>query len=99
MIAIIGQFDVHPEDTEQVAEVMRVMMTETVKEQGCQHYAFARDLTNANRFQLSELWDGNEVLTAHFATPHMAAFRGGLSKLRIQNRTVTRYDISGGNPL
>ena len=99
MIAIIGQFDVHPEDTEQVAQLMRTMMTETVKEQGCQHYAFARDLTNVNRFQLSELWDSQEALTAHFTTPHVGTFRGGLGKLRIQNRSVKRYEVTNVNDL
>jgi quinol monooxygenase YgiN len=91
LIVIIGQFDVHPEDAAAVGDLMRTMMTETQKEQGCQHYAFSTDLATPNRFQLSELWDGDAALEAHFQSAHMATYRAGLARLRVQHRTVKRY--------
>ena len=94
LIAILGQFDIHPDDTPAAAELMRVMMSETVKEQGCRHYAYARDLSNPNRFQLSELWDAAASLEAHFHAPHTLAYRAGMSKLKVQSRTVSRYDVT-----
>ena len=93
-IAIIGQVDVHPGDESAVAELMTVMMNETIKEDGCHHYAFSRDLSTPNRFQLSELWESAEALAAHFKAPHMATYRAAIGKLRIQKRTVRRYDIT-----
>ena len=94
MIVVIGQFDVHPDDTSAVTELMRVMMNETVKEQGCHHYAFSHDLATPNRFQLSELWENDSCLAAHFQTEHMATYRAGLSKLRVERRTVNRYGVT-----
>ncbi|HEX4748911.1 MAG TPA: putative quinol monooxygenase [Bryobacteraceae bacterium] len=94
LIAVLGQFDVHPEDAEAVGDLMRTMMLETQKEKGCIHYAFATDLTSPNRFQLSELWQSDETLAAHGKTAHMATFREGLTQFRIQQRTVTRYYVS-----
>jgi quinol monooxygenase YgiN len=91
LIAIIGQFDVHAEDAAAAGDLMRTMMLETHKEKGCLHYAFSTDLATANRFQLSELWESEAALKAHFASAHMAAFRAGLAQLRIQQRTVRRY--------
>lgn len=99
MIVIVGQFDLHPEDAQAAAELMRVMMNETVKEQGCRHYAYARDLSTSHRFQLSELWDDDDSLAAHFRADHMAAYRAGMSKLRVQSRTVTRYDAANAKDL
>ena len=99
LIAIIGQFDVHPDDAGAVAELMRTMMIETQKEQGCLHYAFAADLSIPNRFQLSELWESGDALAAHFASTHMAAFRAGLAQLRIQQRIVKRYSASEAGEL
>ncbi len=96
LIAIIGQFDVHSEDVTAVGDLMRTMMNETQKEHGCLHYAFATDLSTPNRFQLSELWESDEALAAHFRTTHMVNFRAGLSSLRIEKRVVKRYDA--GNP-
>jgi quinol monooxygenase YgiN len=99
LIAIIGEFDVHPEDATGVGDLMRTMMTETQKEQGCLHYAFSTDLATPNRFQLSELWESDEALAVHFRTAHMATFRAGLALLRIRHRTVKRYDASNPSDL
>ena len=98
-IVVIGQFDVHPEDAAAVGELMRVMMDETAKEPGCHHYTFARDLSVANRFQLSELWEDDASLAAHFQTAHMAVYRAGLGKLRILTRTVRRFDVTNSKEL
>lgn len=98
-IVIIGQFDVHPEDVDAVADAMRIMMNETVKEAGCHHYAFSRDLSAAHRFQLSELWEDDAALAAHFRAQHMAVFRASLAKLRIEHRTVQRFDATNSKAL
>lgn len=99
LIAIIGEFDIHPQDAGSAAELMRVMMNETQKEQGCRHYAYSRDLEKPNRFQLSELWDDGESLAAHFRTDHMATYRAGMGKLRVEKRTVRRYDAANAQDL
>ncbi len=98
-IVVIGQFDVHAEDAEAVGELMRVMMNETAKENGCHHYTFARDLAVANRFQLSELWEDDAALAAHFQSDHMATYRAGLSKMRILKRNVTRFNVTNSKEL
>ena len=98
-IAIIGQFDIHPEDASAAAELMLAMMNATVTEQGCNHYAYSRDLADPNRFQLSELWQTSEALAGHFLTEHMATYRAGIAKLRVVNRTVKRYEIASSSEL
>ncbi len=98
LIAIIGQFDVHPEDAVSAADLMRTMTIETQKENGCLHYSFSTDLVMPNRFQLSELWENGEALAAHFQSAHMATFRAGIAELRIQ-RTVKRYRASEATDL
>ncbi len=98
-IVIIGQFDVHTDDAAAVAELMKVMMNETAKEHGCHHYTFSRDVSVANRFQLSELWEDDASLAAHFQTAHMAAWRAGLSKQRVLKRTVRRFEVTNSKDL
>ena len=94
MIVILGEFDIHPEDVQAAAELMLVMMTETQKEQGCHHYAYSRDLSTPNRFQLSELWKDDAALAEHFRATHMTTYRAGMSALRVLSRTVKRYDVT-----
>jgi quinol monooxygenase YgiN len=98
-IVVVGQFDIHPEDASTGADLMRVMMGETMKEQGCHHYAFSRDLSTPNRFQLSELWENDASLAAHFQSDHMRVFRAGMAKLRVQKRTVKRYEATNAQDL
>lgn len=90
---IMGQFDLHPEDAGAAAELMREMANATVKEPGCQHYSYARDVSTADRFQLRELWENEAALAAHFGTEHMATYRAGMRKLRVLTRTVRRYEV------
>jgi quinol monooxygenase YgiN len=92
-IVIMGEFDLHPEDTATAAELMREMANATVKEQGCQHYSYSRDVSTADRFQLRELWENEAALTAHFGMEHMATYRAGMKKLRVLKRTVVRYEV------
>jgi quinol monooxygenase YgiN len=99
LIVIVGEFDIHPEDASAAAELMTVMMNETIKEQGCHHYAYSRDLSTPNRFQLSELWEDENALATHFRADHMATYRAGMSKLRVQRRTVKRYDVTNAKDL
>jgi len=99
LIAVIGQFDIHPDDAPASAALMRVMMEETIKEQGCRHYAYSRDLSVPNRFQLSELWEDEDALARHFLADHMATYRAGMSKLRVQTRTVKRFDVTNARDL
>ncbi|HEY1212024.1 MAG TPA: putative quinol monooxygenase [Bryobacteraceae bacterium] len=98
-IVVIGQFDIHPEDVAAAGELMRVMMNETIKEPGCHHYAYSRDLSTPNRFQLSELWEDEGALDAHFRADHTAMYRAGMAKLRVQRRTVKRYDVTNAKDL
>ena len=98
-IVILGHFDIHPEDMTAAAELMRVMMNETVKEPGCHHYAYSRDLSTPDRCQLSELWENDDALASHFRAPHMATYRAGMAKLRVLKRIVQRYDATNAQPL
>ena len=99
MIVVVGQFDIHPEDCDAAAELMRVMTTETVKERGCRHYAYSRDLVTPNKFQLSELWEDDDSLAAHFQAQHTATYRAGIGKLRVLKRSVTRYEVVNAKTL
>ncbi len=74
-------------------------MNETVKESGCHHYAFSRDLSAPNRFQLSELWEDEASLAAHLKSSHIATYRAGLAHLRLLSRTVKRFDITNTQTL
>lgn len=93
-IVIVGHFDLHQDDMAQAREIVQTMTRETRKEAGCLQYAFSVDVLKSNRLQLSERWENDAALVAHFQTPHMAAFRAAVSKLRLEGMDVKRYEVS-----
>ena len=98
-VIVLGQYQFHPDDVEPAAALLRAMTEATLREPGCVHYAFGADVRTPHLFQLSELWQDDAALQAHFATPHMAAFRSGLAKLRVERRSVRKFEVSGGGEL
>lgn len=99
MIVVLGEFDFHPDDFQAAKGLAAVVMSETLKEDGCMQYAFASDLVHSNRLTLGECWRDDAALNAHFLTPHIQAFRDGLKGLRMVRRAVQRHDVTGTRDL
>jgi len=99
MVIVLGTVEIHPDDAAAAVAVATALVTETRKEPGCVHYAFGRDIAEPTRFWLSECWQDGDALTAHFATPHMAAFRERLQGLRIQRLSAKRYEVASESDL
>jgi quinol monooxygenase YgiN len=60
-------FDTAPEQRESVIELARRTMAATRREKGCVLYRFTTDLDLPRRFILTELWENEDALKAHFA--------------------------------
>lgn len=67
MILIEVIFDASPDERESVVELAGRTTAATQQEKGCILYRFTTDLDNPNRFILTELWESEEYLKAHFA--------------------------------
>ena len=74
MILIELIFDAAPDEREEVAALARRTMAETREEKGCILYRFTIDLDLPHRFILTELWESEEDLKAHFAGNAFRAF-------------------------
>jgi quinol monooxygenase YgiN len=68
------------------------MVEATRQEEGCLHYAFARDMNDPDIIRISERWVDQAALDAHFASPHMAAFGAGLAQVERLGSDVRLYD-------
>lgn len=74
MILIELIFDAAPGVREDVLAPARRTMAATQTEPGCILYRFTTDLDRPCRFILTELWEREEALTAHFAGTAFKAF-------------------------
>jgi quinol monooxygenase YgiN len=67
MILIELIFDVAPDKQGNVTELARQTTAATQQEQGCILCRFTTGLDRPNRFILTELWESEDHLKAHFA--------------------------------
>ena len=67
MILIELIFDAAPGERQNVTELARRTTVATHQEPGCILYRFTTDLDRPDRFVLTELWESEEHLKAHFA--------------------------------
>ena len=99
MLIVAGTLDVDPDDRDALMAAALRMMAASQAEEGCLDYVFSPDPTDAGRVRVFERWEALPALEAHFATPHMAAFRAAIEPLRFTGRDVTRYAIARTGPV
>ncbi len=79
-------------EIERLRQAAVTMMRATkAAEPGCLEYAFSVDLAEPDLLRLVERWRDEAALTAHFATPHMAAFGPAIAEAKITAMLVKSY--------
>ena len=67
---------------------MTAMMAASRAEPGCIAYAYAQDLLDPGLIHVAERWTDRAALAAHFASPHLAAWRAQFASLGITERNL-----------
>lgn len=99
MIIVAGHVRVDAANVEDATKIVLAMMRETRREDGCRRYDITHSVETPGQFHVYEEWDDLPALEAHFATPHMKAFRDGLANLTVLERSVARLEAGERTPL
>ncbi len=99
MILVIGTVRVPEEAFETARPAMETMVAATRNEDGCIRYAYARDLVDPGVMHISEAWRDRDALKAHFAAPHMAAWRKAVAEVGMSERNLRLYETGEGDPV
>lgn len=99
MLVVLGVITVKPETIAGVKDAICTMETETLKEPGCDSYAFSVSISDPGTIHIAERWQSMDDLAAHFQTPHMAALNTALGSVEILGMDVNVYDVAGELPL
>ena len=67
------------------------MVAATNAEDGCIHYAFARDINDPDLIHISERWASQEALAAHSASAHMADFNKAMGSVQREAADLRLY--------
>ena len=96
MIIVMGHAQLGSGEIDRLQAEMVTQVKATNAEPGCQHYSFSHDVTNPDRLIISERWDNQAAIDAHFQTPHMAAFNAVLGQAQVVGLDIKSYDLATG---
>ncbi len=99
MLIVAGSITIDPASRERVAVIAAAMMKATSAEPANLEYVFSFDAADPGSMQVFELWESEEGLSAHFATPHMAEFRTALGEIGTRGMAVAKYQVSSSGPV
>jgi quinol monooxygenase YgiN len=95
MVIVMGQIKFASGEIERLRLELGAMIIATRVEDGCQLYAFSRDVIDPDTLHIAERWRDRAALEAHFATPHMATFNAALETAKVESVVVQAYDAAG----
>ena len=99
MIIIMGTVKLAPERLEAAKPAMQRMVDASRAEPGCIAYAYAQDLLDPATMHVAEQWKDRAALTEHFATTHMAEWRGVMGSLGLTGRDLLVFEADEGAPI
>ncbi|WP_312941866.1 putative quinol monooxygenase [Oscillibacter sp.] len=80
MIKVIAPSIIKKNHLSDALHLYELLVTETVKEQGCISYELFQTLDNPNSLTLIEEWEDEEALHHHTKTPHFIDLVGKLAE-------------------
>ena len=98
-VVIIGHFRLPPESLEAARKLMARVVAATRAEPGCIKYAYASEPGDPGLIHVSEVWQSQEALDAHFASVHMKQWQEERAGLGLSDRQITAYTVGGSKAL
>ena len=99
MIIVLGTVKLPSGKLDGARDAMETMIAASRAEPGCIAYSYAQDLLDPETIHVVEQWRDREALQEHFATPHMADWRGVMGSLGLTGRDLRIYESDEGSPI
>ena len=96
MIIIMGTVKLPPDRLDAAKPAMQRMVDASRAEPGCLAYAYAQDLLDPATIHVAEQWKDRAAVADHFATPHMAEWRGVMGELGLTGRDLRVFEADDG---
>ena len=91
MLLIEGWLKLAAGEADKVMDAARTMVAETNREDGCLHYAFARDISDPDTIRITERWRDQDALTAHSSSDHMKTFNRAMGAVKREGADLRLY--------
>lgn len=96
MILVVGSVRIPVEAIERGLPMIEKVIAATRAEDGCELYAYARDVSEPDLFRITEKWRDRAALEAHFKTAHMAVWAAERAELGLFDRNIRVFETDEG---
>ena len=66
----------------------------TRAEEGCEHYAYAVDISDPDLLHVAERWSDEGAIERHMASPHMGEFMALVGASKVEAMSIKAYEGS-----
>lgn len=98
-LIVIASVRFPPEHMDKIRPVLRQMVVDTNKHDGCIFYSASEDVSVPGTVRFSEEWPDAETLVKHLDAPHIAPWRALSAELGAFDRNAKVWDASNERPL
>ena len=98
MIMVQSTFFLVDETKNEALDLMRVMVGNSRREDGCVSYEYFAGITETNQVVLLQEWTDAESLQGHYQSAHMEEFLSKLG-LYLESEVITRTYASPDEPI
>lgn len=92
MIIVMGHARLAAGEIDRLRDAMERQIVATNAEPGCLHYSFSRDVLDPDTLIISERWEDQAAIDAHFKSAHMAEFNAVLGTAKLLGLSVKAYE-------
>jgi quinol monooxygenase YgiN len=98
-IIIAGTVRVPPQNLAGLRPHQLAMLAASRAEDGCLTYSYGEDVAEPGLIRVFEVWRDQVAIDAHFAAPHMAAWRAACAEQGVSDRKLFAYETASERPL
>jgi quinol monooxygenase YgiN len=99
MIVLTGTIRIPADKLDQARPLMKAVIEETRREDGCLFYSFGEDVLQPGLIVIAEAWRDEACLGGHLSSPHFHAWREAGAALGVTDRQLTVYEAVSARPL
>lgn len=94
MIIVNGTVRFGAGEIDRLKDAMARNVEATRTEEGCEHYAYAVDVSDPNLLHVAERWCDNAAIERHMASPHMGMFMAEIGASKVEAISIKAYEAS-----
>jgi quinol monooxygenase YgiN len=94
MIIVNGTVRFGEGEIGRLTDAMARNVEATRAEEGCEHYAYAVDVSDPNLLHVAERWSDEAAIERHMASPHMGEFMAQIGASKVEAISIKAYEAS-----